>query len=150
MAIKSERELLEQIAAKVLGAKALNGEFERMTGMIEHMHTRQGEHGAKLDKLSDAMYDPDNGVFSRIKMVETTVDACLTTMDTHLLKEDAAAMVELKHFKEGVENVAGKQLQELASVIQIRKNFSKIYWVLVSSIVLFVGAFLFQLIKHTP
>lgn len=150
MAIKSERELLEFIVAKVTESKALNGGFDKLVMMMEHMQQKQSEHGDKLDNLSKALYEPDEGLFARVKAVETTASNCALVIETHLKKDDPIVITEFKTFKENVETVAGKQLQELSAVVQTKKNMAKVYWALITSVLVFAGGILLQFVKHTP
>ena len=151
MATNTERELLEMLVKKVSEAKALNGGFDKLFLMIEHIHSEQDKSGKKLDKVSEALYDPDDGLFSRVKGIETKLDTNISDLedkckDVPTVKNE---IDDLKKFQAAVESIAGKQLEELGALVKLRKNLSMIYWALMLSIAAFVGNLLFQLSKHT-
>ena len=151
MATTTERELLEMLVKKVSEAKALNGGFDRLCVMIEHIHSEQDKSSKKLDKVSEALYDPDHGLFSRVKGIETKLDTNIADLedkckDVPTVKNE---IDDLKKFQAAVEGIAGKQLEELDALVKLRKNLSMIYWALMLSVAGFVGNLLFQLSKHS-
>ena len=193
---QSERELLESIARKISESKALNGGFDRMCVMIEHIQDKQEESGKKLDKVSEALYGPDNGLFSRVKTIESKLDnnhvmiehiqdkqeesgkkldkvsealygpdnglfSRVKTIESKLdnnlsdlegkVKEMPAIVIDvtdMKKFKNSIERVAGKQLEELNDLVRLRKHLSRIYWTLVASVLAFLGSVLYQVITR--
>lgn len=42
--------------------------------MIEHIQEEQTKSGVKLDKVSEALYDPNTGLFSRVRAIESKLD----------------------------------------------------------------------------
>lgn len=147
---QSERELLESIARKISESKALNGGFDRMCVMIEHIQDKQEESGKKLDKVSEALYGPDNGLFSRVKTIESKLDNNLSDLEGKV-KEMPAIVIDvtdMKKFKDSIERVAGKQLEELNDLVRLRKHLSRIYWTLVASVLAFLGSVLYQVITR--
>lgn len=150
---QSERELLESIARKISESKALNCGFDQMCVMIEHIQDKQEESGKKLDKVSEALYGPDNGLFSRVKTIESKLDnnsRMLSDLEGKV-KEMPAIVVDvtdMKKFKDSIERVAGKQLEELNDLVRLRKHLSRIYWTLVASVLAFVGSVLYQAITR--
>lgn len=150
MATSSERELLELLVKKFSDSSALNGGFEKLCIMIEHIQTEQEKSGKKLDKVSEALYDPDDGLFSRVKGIENKLDTNIKDLDKKyidlpVVKED---LQDLKKFQAAIEGVAGKQLEELTALVNLRKRLANIYWALALSILAFVGNLLFQLAKR--
>jgi hypothetical protein len=150
MATSSERELLEMLVKKMGESSALNGGFEKLCIMIEHVQEEQAKSGVKLDKVSDALYDPNNGLFSRVKAIESKLDTNIENLNRKVddipdVKDDVD---DLKKFQAAVENIAGKQLEELNELVKLRKNLANVYWALALSA---AGAFmsmLFNLWKH--
>lgn len=150
MATNPERELLELLVKKVSDSPALNGGFEKLYVMIEHIQTEQEKSGQKLDKVSEALYDPNTGLFSRVKAIESKLDTNIKDLDRKCndipsVKEEVE---DLKKFQAAVENIAGKQLEELTALVNLRKRLANIYWALALSIIAFAGNLLFQLAKH--
>lgn len=151
MATNSERELLELLVKKVSDSSALNGGFEKLCVMIEHVQTEQEKSGQKLDKVSEALYDPNTGLFSRVKAIESKLDTNIKDLDKKCdqLPSVKEEVEDLKKFRAEIEGIAGKQLEELTALVNLRKNLSKIYWSLALSVIAFVGNLLFQLAKRS-
>lgn len=150
MATNSERELLEILVKKVSDSSALNGGFEKLCVMIEHVQEEQEKSGHKLDKVSEALYDPNTGLFSRVKAIESKLDTNIKDLDKKCdelptVKEEVQ---DLKKFQAAIESIAGKQLEELTALVNLRKRLANIYWALALSIVAFAGNLLFQLAKR--
>jgi len=151
MATNSERELLEILVKKVSDSSALNGGFEKLCVMIEHVQEEQTKSGVKLDKVSEALYDPNTGLFSRVKAIESKLDTNIKDLDKKCdelptVKEEVQ---DLKKFQAAIESIAGKQLEELTALVSLRKRLANIYWALALSVLAFVGNLLFQLAKRT-
>lgn len=151
MATNSERELLEILVKKVSDSSALNGGFEKLCVMIEHVQAEQEKSGVKLDKVSEALYDPNTGLFSRVRAIESKLDTNIKDLDKKCdelpaVKEEVQ---DLKKFQAAIESIAGKQLEELTALVNLRKRLANIYWALALTIVAFVGNLLFQLAKRT-
>lgn len=150
MATNSERELLEVLVKKVSDSSALNGGFEKLCVMIEHVQEEQEKSGQKLDKVSEALYDPNTGLFSRVKAIESKLDTNIKDLDKKCdelptVKEEVQ---DLKKFQAAIESIAGKQLEELTALVNLRKRLASIYWALALCIVAFAGNLLFQLAKR--
>lgn len=151
MATNSERELLELLVKKVSDSSALNGGFEKLCVMIEHVQEEQAKSGQKLDRVSDALYDPNIGLFSRVKAIESKLDTNIKDLDKKCdelptVKEEVE---DLKKFQTAIESIAGKQLEELTALVNLRKRLANIYWALALSVLAFAGNLLFQLAKRS-
>jgi hypothetical protein len=55
---------------KVLKSPALNGGFDSLMNKIERISETQDEVCRKVDDVHQAIYDPDDGLFSRIRTAE--------------------------------------------------------------------------------
>jgi hypothetical protein len=148
MATSSERELLELLVKKVGDSSA---GFEKLCVMIEHVQTEQEKSGQKLDKVSEALYDPNTGLFSRVRAIESKLDTNIKDLDKKCdeLPSVKEEVEDLKKFQAAIESIAGKQLEELTALVNLRKRLANIYWALALSIVAFVGNLLFQLAKRS-
>jgi predicted nucleic acid-binding Zn-ribbon protein len=151
MATSSERELLEMLVKKMGESSALNGGFEKLCIMIEHIQEEQTKSGVKLDKVSEALYDPNNGLFSRVKAIESKLDTNIKDLNRKVdnipdVKDDVD---DLKKFQAAVESIAGKQLEELNELVKLRKNLANVYWALALSAAAAFLSMLFNLWKHT-
>jgi len=151
MATNTERELLEILVRKVEQSAAFNGGFEKLYLMIEHIQDEQDKSTEKLDKVSEALYDPLDGLFSRVRVIETKLD---TNIKDLIKKCDVIPTVEdeikdLKKFKSAIENITGPQLEELNYIVKLRTNLSKIYWALALSAAGAFASMIFNLWKQT-
>ena len=150
MANGSDRELLEVIAKKLADSKALNGGFDKLCLMIEHIQEKQNETGVKLDKVSEALYDPDNGLFSRVKDIEQKIDGNMNEIEKkiEIVPDVKTDIHDLKKFQKTIEEICGNQLNELSELVKLRKNLSTIYWGFAATIILGIAKLLFDLSKH--
>lgn len=65
--------LLHNIHQKLDSAAALNGGFDRLLYKIDAIETSQNQIVSKVDKIHDAIYDPDEGLFSRIAAQKASI-----------------------------------------------------------------------------
>jgi len=150
MATVTEKELLETLIKKLGDSSALNGGFDKLVLMIEHVQERQEDSNKKLDKVSEALYDPDTGLFSRVKKIEQKLDTNIDELEkkVRVVPNVKSEVDDLKKFQVALETITGKQLEELHHLIKLRKNLSNVYWALLVSLAGVVGDVLFNLIKH--
>ena len=150
MATASERELLELLVKKIEKSSALNGGFEKLCVMVEHIQTEQEKSGVKLDKVSEALYGPDTGLFSRVRAIESKLDTNIKDLDKKCdeLPTVKDELEDLKKFQTAIESIAGKQLDELTALINLRKRLANIYWALALAFIGAVGSFLFSIWKN--
>ena len=89
---------LDEIHAKVSGAAVLNGGFDTLLYKIDKIEQSQGQLVSKVDKIHEAIYDPNDGMFaklaehkldSEVKLNEINKSVTeLSTWKTHKEKED--------------------------------------------------------------
>lgn len=70
---KTHRQLVE-MQNRILAAPAMNGGFSKLMFKIEKIEESQEQLVTKVDEIHDVLYDPDKGLYARIKSVETAVD----------------------------------------------------------------------------
>jgi hypothetical protein len=150
MATSSERELLEMLVKKMGESSALNGGFEKLCIMIEHIQDEQTKSGVKLDKVSEALYDPNHGLFSRVKAIESKLDTNIKDLNrkVDIIPDVKGDVDDLKKFQAAVESIAGKQLEELNALVKLRKSLANVYWALALSAAIAFFSTLFNLWKH--
>lgn len=146
----SDRELLETIAKKLMESNALNGGFDKLCLMIEHIQEKQNESSVKLDKVSEAIYDPDNGLFSRVKDLEQKIDVNMNEIEKkiEMVPDVKNEIHDLKKFQEALEQICGKQLTELSEVIKLKKNLATIYWAGMGTVTMVVAKTIFDIISN--
>lgn len=160
--------LVESIASKINGAPALNGGFDRMLVMVEHIKEKQEDTSAKVDKIHDGLYEPNDGLYARVKMVENTTAAFAKRQATHLsldeknmesinasLKRLDAKDEEISkkaEITDRLKKITGEELEKLASVIQVKSawgdNATKILWFVVGGLLVEIGKTIWTAIHH--
>lgn len=58
--------VLDDIQKKLLSSAALNGGFDTLLYKIDKIEQSQGQLVSKVDKIHDAIYDPNDGIFSKL------------------------------------------------------------------------------------
>ena len=61
---------LKDIGVRVGKSPVMNGGFDRLVTQINNIESRQNDIVEKVDLIHDAVYDPDKGLFARIKISE--------------------------------------------------------------------------------
>lgn len=69
----SSDELLDLIQKKLQNSAALNGGFDTLLHKIDKIEQSQGQIVARVEKIHEAIYDPADGIFS--KMSQTKLDS---------------------------------------------------------------------------
>jgi hypothetical protein len=131
--------VLDDIHKKIIGSAALNGGFDILMFKIEKIEQNQEQLVGKVDKIHDAIYDPDDGIFSKIS------DS--NAKNSQKINETEQKLVELSGWKKQKEKESEKselELEETSEKVQIiQKNVddlvkskntisSAVRWVLVA------------------
>jgi hypothetical protein len=62
----NQKQTLSEIQSKLASSSALNGGFDTLLFKIDKIEQSQGNLVAKVDKIHEAIYDPQDGIFSKI------------------------------------------------------------------------------------
>lgn len=62
----SNPSVLDDIQKKISSSSALNGGFDTLLYKIDKIEQSQGQLVSKVDKIHDAIYDPQEGIFSKL------------------------------------------------------------------------------------
>ena len=62
---------VENMEHKIASAKSLNGGFDKLAGDVEHIKEAQREVLDAVRGVKQTLYEPDSGLFSRVKELET-------------------------------------------------------------------------------
>jgi DnaJ-domain-containing protein 1 len=84
---------LDEIQKKLSNSSALNGGFETLLYKIDKIEQSQGQLVNKVDKIHDAIYDPSDGIFSKLseyklENAEQLSDMSQEGSELHLWKEN--------------------------------------------------------------
>lgn len=167
---KQLQEMVAEISRKINGAAALNGGFDRMMVVVEHIQKNQQETSETLGKIHDGLYDPQDGLYIRMKVMEKSAEEFGKKLDAHFAADEKAARdlnENLKQMREKSEKIdrslddkvatttrlkkiAGEDLEKLDAVIKSRAaNLSlgsKIFWILGGGLLAAVGKTIWELI----
>lgn len=72
-ALEHNRKQMLEMQNKILSAPAMNGGFSTLMYKIEKIEQSQDQLVEKVDEIRDVMYDPDSGLYARIKNIENSV-----------------------------------------------------------------------------
>lgn len=63
---ENQRQTLSEIQKKLADSTALNGGFDTLLFKIDKIEQSQGNLVSKVDKIHEAIYDPQDGIFSKL------------------------------------------------------------------------------------
>ena len=69
--LKIVLEKVQNMEHKITSAKSLNGGFDKLAGDVEHIKEAQREVLDAVRGVKQTLYEPDSGLFSRVKELET-------------------------------------------------------------------------------
>lgn len=160
--------LVESIASKINGAPALNGGFDRMMVMVEHIKEQQEDTSIKVDKIHHGLYEPNEGLYARVKMVETTTTDLAKRQANHItvnerkletinatlkkLGEKDDDLLKKVEITDRLKKITGEELEKLANVIQVKSTWtdsaSKVAWFVIGGLLVEIGKFAWTIIHR--
>ena len=72
--IKLVLQKVENMEHKITSAKSLNGGFDKLLGEVGHIKDVQGEVLDAVKGIKKSLYEPDSGLYSRVKQLEVESD----------------------------------------------------------------------------
>ena len=152
--MKSLEELIRRMSSKVENASILNGGYDELREEIKeikssqfkvmsdlgNVHKELPEIKSEIKEIKKSIYDPDNGLYTRIR--ESNADSL--RRETMLQKvSDKATTIESKidslelkfapieKTTAQLKEIAGSNLEELSSITKTKNNINKIWWAVV-------------------
>ena len=83
---QNSRSLLKNIHNKIDKSAALNGGFDRLLFKIDGIEKSQIQIVDKVDKIHEAIYNPDDGLFSRIAANKASQIEAVTMVEKQLIE----------------------------------------------------------------
>ena len=83
---QNSRNLLKNIHNKIDKSAALNGGFDRLLFKIDGIEKSQIQIVEKVDKIHEAIYNPDDGLFSRIAANKAGQIEAVTKIEKQLIE----------------------------------------------------------------
>jgi hypothetical protein len=168
---KSDKDLqilLESISGKINSSPVLNGGFDKMMIIVENIKEKQAETSEKVSEIHKGLYAPDDGLYARVKSVETSIEHMAEDFKKHATNDDAnmerisVSLEKLvdkdKDLEKRVEHtaklkkIAGDDLEKLESVLVAKSTagewISKIVWAIVLAILGGIGKTLWDLVSR--
>lgn len=168
---KSDKDLqtiLEGISVKINSSPVLNGGFDKMLVIVENIKEKQNETSKKVDEIHKGLYEPDTGLYARVKSVENGINHMASDFKEHaetddknmtgvrnslekLVDKDKDLEKKVEHTAK-LKKIAGDDLEKLESVIQAKGKagewFSKIIWAILLAVLGGLGKALWDAINH--
>ena len=69
--LKIVLEKVEKVESKISNAKSMNGGFDKLMTEVEHIKETQSDILDGVRGVKQNLYEPDSGLFSRVKELET-------------------------------------------------------------------------------
>jgi len=114
----NQKVVLDDIHKKIIGSSALNGGFDILMFKIEKIEQNQEQLVDKVDKIHDAIYDPSDGIFS--KLSESNAD------HAQKINETEQKLIEINEWKKQKDKDSQKsesELEETSEKVQsLQKN----------------------------
>jgi hypothetical protein len=98
-ALESTKKQMLEMQNRIMAAPAMNGGFSTLMYKIEKIEQGQNQLVEKVDDIRIVLYDPDNGLYARIKNVENS------KANDSDIKELEDSMSEIKHWKDTKEEL---------------------------------------------
>lgn len=122
-------DLLGEIQSKLTSSIIMNGGFERLMEKVNKIESTQDKIILEVNQLKDIVYEPNQGIFSRIKEVEIE-----TTEKIHKLEKES---YELKYENSFLKNNFSKYKDidnNLSEISKIKENYSKFTWMVIAAV----------------
>jgi hypothetical protein len=165
---KDLQQMVEIIARKINNSPALNGGFDKMMVIVEHIQQKQDETNEKIHEIYNGLYQPDDGLYARVKSTENEAISVSKRLDQHLSADEKLQNDMNSSFKKLVEKdeefskkaettiklkkIAGDDLEKLESVIKTKNAWlniwSKIIWILGGGILAEIGKKIWEFLSH--
>ena len=128
---------LELIQDKLNTSSALNGAFELLVADVQQIKDSQQEVKEAITSIKKSVYNPDSGLFSRVKEVERKVELgqefdldVKEVVERH--REMSLWVAAAKKQMEKWEDQGPELLIEIDRLSQWKNNVTKLLWILVT------------------
>lgn len=101
-AIESNYQQILEMQDRILSAPAMNGGFTTLLYKVESIEGSQAQLVEKVDQIHNVLYEPDNGLYARVKSVE---NECVSADTINVLEKEVQ---EIKIWKSSEEKAAVK------------------------------------------
>lgn len=160
----SQSQDLRAILEFVKNSKALNGGFDdlkqtvdeikqnqsRAFDKIEHVEQLCNDHQQQLQEMNEALYNPDEGVYRRVKMASESVESQRETIEelkeqTNTQEEELKDLIQTKNT---LKHIGGKELEDLRKSINHNKTLKRLMWAFVAALTVGAARFIWDVVPN--
>jgi hypothetical protein len=123
-ALKTQQTFLEDLRSSLLSAPALNGGFDTLMFKVDKIEEAQGQMVETINKIHTAIYDPDHGLYSRIRTAETDKSDSTVNLEKNIY-EISEWSSRAKIILDEHEKIADKHKEELFEHLTLMKDLIK-------------------------
>jgi hypothetical protein len=125
---------VENMENRISSAKSLNGGFDKLAGDVEHIKESQREVLEAIRGVKKSLYEPDSGLFSRVKELETESQRRLEFIQESkpALEFSKELVVWKKHADKELEQFEEMQI-EFAKLQDWKANMQKVIWLVATA-----------------
>jgi hypothetical protein len=155
---KQSDALLQNIQQKLDKSAALNGGFDKLLFKIDVIENNQNQMSDKVDKIHDAIYHPDDGLFARINKNKTDQLESISKIEMHVLDVNTK---QSNHEKDAAEfekknSILSDRVHQIEHYLESNKQskafiFSILKWLGpagIGGIVTLLASFIFEHFKN--
>lgn len=119
------QKLLENINKKISSSAALNGGFDNLLYKIEGIEKGQSQIVSKVDKIHEAIYHPDEGLFSRIASNKSSQNQSISNLEKKLVEINAwkQTVSKSENDLEKETNTIHTKVYDLESTVKSLKDY---------------------------
>ena len=125
---------VENMEHKITSAKSLNGGFDKLAGDVEHIKEAQREVLDAVRGVKQTLYEPDSGLFSRVKELETESDRRKEFFmeSKPALEFSKELAVWKRHADKELEQFEKMQI-EFAKLLDWKQGAQKVIWLIATA-----------------
>ena len=125
---------VENMEHKITSAKSLNGGFDKLAGDVEHSKEAQREVLDAVRGVKQTLYEPDSGLFSRVKELETESDRRKEFImeSKPALEFSKELAVWKRHADKELEQFEKMQI-EFAKLLDWKQGAQKVIWLIATA-----------------
>jgi len=127
-------EKLERVENKVVNSAAMNGGFDKLMNEVEHIKTAQVEVLDAVKGVKKSLYEPDSGLYSRVRELETESDRRLEFIQESkpALEFSKELQVWKKHADKELEQFEKMQI-EFAKLQDWKSGAQRVIWLIATA-----------------
>lgn len=127
-------EKLERVESKVVNSPAMNGGFDKLLNEVEHIKDSQAEVLDAVKGVKKSLYEPDSGLYSRVKQLEVENERRLEYIQESkpALEFSKELVVWKKQADKELEQFEAMQI-EFAKLQDWKANMQKVIWLVATA-----------------